>query len=113
MNTGTTYTFGAYFKSIAGPTWVQFGISDNTANASLVHFDISGSGTVGAVTNVGNALNTCAQIGSAGNGYVQISIGVTVGSNNAGMTLQFYLADGNGTGNSTVGQQVNAWQVCP
>lgn len=113
LNSATVYTFGFYVKPIAGPTWILTQASDGVVAVGS-WFNLSGSGVVGNsnLAGAGNLLN-CAQIIPSTNGYYRVSFGISLTTTNAGMKLQIFMVDGNGTGAVTLNQEIYLWQICP
>lgn len=107
-----TYAFRAYFKSIAGPSWIRFYVYDGGNTALGAWFDIAGV-TVGTHITGSNTTLTCAVAISAGNGYTQVSFAGNVSVDAPNVLIYIDLVDGNGTGVSTLSQQIDAWQISP
>lgn len=108
-----TYSFGAYLKSIAGPPWVLLLVGDGGGNQFAAFYNIA-TATPNGLSGAGTWVGDCARAAPAGNGYTQVSLAGHVTSdaiNNVRFSI--YLVDSGSTGNSTLNQEIYAWQVSP
>ncbi len=111
LTPGTVYQISGYFKTIVAPAWIIFQVGD--ASSEFGGWINLAGPTLGNANTPGNGVLDSSSAVAAGNGYVLVTFTGHFTGATTSPGVQIFLVDGNGTGVGTVGQQVNAWQVCP